>query len=303
MRQMGVITGVIVVACCAPSARADGVALRMGTLAAEGSRYGKDIAAMSREIEQRTDGKVKLEWYYDGRRGDDVEMAAKLVAGELHGGAFSDVGLTELVPAMRALQVPGMFRDYAEVDRVTAALHDHVRDLFADRKVVFAMWADLGFSHVFSRSKITHVDQLPDDIVASGALPTGDEAAWALPPLYALASGSHVHADYVWGLPYRYVTGGLVFAEFAWNALTEQQQQVVTEVCREWEPKARERWRAETVDGLNALKKKSITLVKASDAETAVFFEQAAAQRDGYAAKWKVEDLMTRLSVALEATR
>jgi TRAP-type C4-dicarboxylate transport system substrate-binding protein len=323
MRWTGVLAVAITLACFESHARADGVTLKMGTLAAEGSRYMKDILALSREIEKRTDGKVKLRWYSDGKRGDELEMAAEVKAGTLHGGAFSDVGLVELAPQMRAFQYPGLFRDYAQVDVASSAVFEDVQKLFSDRQLVFAMWADLGFSRIFSSSKISTVDQvagapLTVDAAEVGtiyglsllgidatsmerdayitAIAADDVDVWAMPPLYAIANGVHVRARYVWGLPYRYVIGGLVFAQFAWKALTDDQQKIVAEVCREWEPKARERWRAETDDGLQALKKLGISLYRASESQTDAFFELADARRDAYAAHYGVEALMDALT-------
>ena len=107
------------------------VSLRLGTLAVDGSRYMNDVLALSREIEQRTRGAVRLDWVSDGRLGDERAMVDLITAGKLDGGGFSETGLTVLVPDMIVWRYPGLFRTYDEVDRATAALTPEVRDRFA----------------------------------------------------------------------------------------------------------------------------------------------------------------------------
>jgi len=93
--------GLFVLALGVRTASADApVVLRLGTLAIDGSRYMKDVLALSQELEKRTRGAVRLDWVSDGRLGDERAMADLITAGKLDGGGFSETGLTVLVPDM-----------------------------------------------------------------------------------------------------------------------------------------------------------------------------------------------------------
>jgi TRAP-type C4-dicarboxylate transport system substrate-binding protein len=292
------------------AARADEpVTLRLGTLAIDGSRYMKDMLALSREIEQRTRGAVRLDWVSDGRLGDERAMVELITAGKLDGGGFSETGLTAMVPDMVVWRYPGLFRTYDEVDRATAALTPAMRERFAQRDVVFVMWADLGFSQVFSTEPTASLPELlaraapwitkPLDPKLVGEITAGRARAWALPPLYMLAIG-HARARYISALRYRYVVGGLVLSKAAWSRLRPADQATLLEVCREREPRLRESWRRETERGIAALEKAGLQSLPVSDAELATFTADAVKSRAEHAARWGLAELLGKISDAIK---
>lgn len=280
----------------------DPVRLRVGTLAIDGSRYMKDILALGNEIAKRTRGTVQLDWVSGGQLGDEAAMAELIVRGKLDGGGLSETGLIALVPDMAVWRSPGLLRTYEEVDRTTSATDATVRELFAQRGLTFAMWADLGFAYVFSTAPIASLAAvlqlaapwigMPLDGALTEAITSGRARAWAMPPLYMLAIGS-TRVRAMSNLRYRYVVGGLVFSRAAWSRLTADDQNTVLEVCREWEPRIRTSWRKETQRGIAALRKSGVAFSGATDAELAAV---AAAPPDG-------SDLGTKMVAAIEASR
>ncbi len=279
--------GLVLLALFASEARADPVRLRVGTLAVDGSRYMTDILAMSKELELRTKRTVRLTWVTGGQLGDDRAMAKQIRDGSLDGGGLSETGLIELVPEMTAWQHPGLFRDYAEVDRATASLDARIRERFETNKVVFAMWADLGFANLFSTQPIGNLRELlgratltPLDQTLVEAITQRRTTAWALPALYQVVIGAQ-RAKVMTELRYRYVVGGLVLSSAAWAKLSPAQREIVLDTCREYEPKLRASWRAETERGIAALIKAGVQLRVFSAGETTAFFEAAAASKGG----------------------
>jgi|GEM_PF-4369608 len=262
------------------------VHLRAGTLAIQGTRYMKDMAALAAEIDRRTRGAVQLDWIADGQLGEETEMAKLVRAKKLDGGGFSETGLAALVPEMSVWGEPGRFYTYEDVDKAIAASDAKMRERFAKADLQLVMWADLGFARVFSRDRITNVAGIlrtsradlvrPIDGALSSAINGGTLRTWALPPLYMLAIGNH--ARFMTNLRYRYVVGALVFTRTAWSRLTPLQQAKVLEVCREWEPKIRASWRKETERGIAALDKAGVKTYVATEADVAAFVELTAAQ-------------------------
>lgn len=310
MRWTPLALGLVVLALDPAAASADEpISLRLGTLAIDGSRYMKDVLALSQEIEQRTRGAVRLDWVSDGRLGDERAMADLITAGKLDGGGFSETGLAALVPEMVVWGNPGLFRGHEEVDRATSALAPAIRERFAKRGLVFVMWADLGFSQLFSTEDAVRLPDLfaraapwitmPLDPRLIGEITGGRARAWTVPPLYMLAIGP-ARARYMWTLRYRYVVGGLVVSRAAWSRLRPADQATVLEVCREWEPRLRASWRRETERGIAALEKSGTRILPVPDAELASFLETSAASRADHAARWGLSELLNRIGDAIK---
>lgn len=279
---------VALVVLAAPTARADRdrdpVRLRAGTLAIQGSRYMKDMLALSEEIARRTRGGVELDWVSDGQLGEEAEMAKLLSTKKLDGGGFSETGLVALVPEIAAWGEPGRFHTYGDVDNAIAAHDATLRERFAKADLELVMWADLGFARVFSRDPIGDLAARlrepalarPIDGALAASITSGTLRTWAVPPLYAIAIGNR--ARYMSNLRYRYIVGALVFSRRAWSRLTRAQQATVREVCREWEPKIRASWRKETERGIAALDKAGVKTQPATEADIAAFVELASAR-------------------------
>lgn len=283
------------------------VKLRVGTLAIDGSRYMQDILALSKEIQRRSGDTIRLTWVTGGQLGDDQAMASQVAEGKLDGGGFSEAGLIALVPEMSVWRYPGLFQTYEQVDRATEALDKTVRDQFAGKELTFLMWADLGFSHLFSTEPVANLRELlqkaspqltqPLDGKLTEAIATGKARGWSVPPLYQLVIGA-TKARFMSSLRYRYVVGGLVLSKGAWAKLSAAQQTIVLDVCREWQPKIRASWRAETERGIATLAKAGVGTYPSSDAETTAFVTASATSRDAHAKQTGVGELTARIVAA-----
>lgn len=281
------------------------VTLRLGTLAIEGSRYMTDIAAFSAELEKRA--RISITWSSSGQLGDEAAMVAQIESGKLDGAGLSETGLIAAVPEMAVWRYPGMFRDASEVDRATSAQGARVRERFAKRGLVFAMWADLGFAHVFASERAATLHDMlgraspwitqPLDATLFESVASGKARAWAMPPLYVLAIGK-VHAKEMSRLPYRYVVGGLVLSRAAWGRLDARQQKLVREICRTWEPKLRARWRAESERGVTALEKLGVRVHAVSERELETFLGAAAKSGAKHAETAGLGDTFRELAAA-----
>jgi TRAP-type C4-dicarboxylate transport system substrate-binding protein len=208
---------------------------------------------------------------------------------------------------MAVWRSPGLFRTYDEVDRATAALEPTIRELFSKRDLVFAMWADLGFAHVFANAPIAGLGEILAmaspwitmslDAKLVEAVASGRARAWALPPLYMLAI--QAKARTMSRLRYRYVVGALVVSRGAWSRMTPAQQTTFLEVCRAWQPRLRKSWRRETERGIATLEKTGVRTQKTSDAELATFFEAAAKPRTARARTSGRATLMAKVVAAI----
>jgi TRAP-type C4-dicarboxylate transport system substrate-binding protein len=288
MRYLAVIGVLALLAGPAVAEDREPVHLRIGTLAIDGSRYMKDMVALGADVERKTRGAVVLDWVSGGQLGEESAMAALVVVGKLDGGAFSATGLVTLVPEMTAFASPGLFNNTDEVDRAIAAVGPAIRERFAAHELSFAMWADLGFAHVFAAQPIaTLADALqlaapqlaqPLDGKLTEAIASGRARAWAVPPLYMLAMAT-ANAKAMSNLRHHYVVGGLVFGARAWARVPAREQAKVRDAFAAWEPKLRASWRKESDRGVAALVKSGVKMQVATVDEARAFVAGAARQR------------------------
>src|SRR5690349_24470493 len=90
------------------TALADGKEIKLGTLAPKDSAWGKVFGAWSKAVEEES-GAVKLTWFYNGSKGDEIAMVGKMRSKELDGAAITGTGLAQIWPHIGALQMPGLF--------------------------------------------------------------------------------------------------------------------------------------------------------------------------------------------------
>ena len=112
-------------------------ALKIATIAPDGTRWMQEMRAGAAIITERTAERVTLKFYRGGVMGSDATVMRKIRAGQLHGGAFTGGSLSELYPDMQVYSLSFLFRDYTEVDAVraqSAPKRDH-RELAAKQRM------------------------------------------------------------------------------------------------------------------------------------------------------------------------
>ena len=148
--------------------------LSIATLAPVGSTWMRAFDAWNRDLRRRTHGALSLRFYPNGVQGDEVEVVRKIRARRLDGAALTGVGLAEIHRPTLVFQSPGLFADYAQLDRARDALRPDLDAAYAQAGFVLAGWGDAGLDRVFSTMAVpgpaefasTHPFQWRDDLVA-----------------------------------------------------------------------------------------------------------------------------------------
>src|SRR6476646_7757111 len=87
------------------------VNLKLGTLAPRGTSYHKSLQSMGDKWRQVSGGTVRLTIFPDGTQGGEADMVGLMQTGNLDAGLLTTVGLSEIEPAVNALQtMPMSFR-------------------------------------------------------------------------------------------------------------------------------------------------------------------------------------------------
>lgn len=135
-------------------AHADPIVLKIGTLAPQQSPWGKVFKTWSEGLKKRTDGKLELQFFWNGTQGDEIAMSAKIRNGQLDGAAFTATGLAQFNRDVLALQLPGLVgSDWAKLDRARDAVKPMLEPEFTKQKVTLLGWGDVGIAHLMSKGK------------------------------------------------------------------------------------------------------------------------------------------------------
>jgi TRAP-type C4-dicarboxylate transport system substrate-binding protein len=125
--------------------------LRMATLAPKESPWGKVFRAWSEAVRQKTHGTVETTWFWNGVGGPERSVVGKIRTGELAGGALTAAGLASVYKPIVALQMPGAFDTWAELDEARAALRPEFDAQLAKAGFEVVGWGDVGRARTFSK--------------------------------------------------------------------------------------------------------------------------------------------------------
>ena len=266
--------------------------LRIATLAPDGSSWHRAFKQVAREVKTRTDGRVVLKIYAGGVMGDEAAMVRKMRTGQLDGAAVTNVGLGEINKQLLMLQLPLLFRNYKELDRVRDAMSDKFEGMLASAGFRLSGWGDVGAAYLFSNSpirrpgdakatkmwvwdtdpvssevmKVVGVNAIPlsvPDVLPS--LQTGVIDAFLNSPYGAIALQWYTKAAYITNLKLAMTIGGSVMTDKAWGKLSDTDKQILTDISRSTHGKLLKRIRKDNTKAITALKDKGIQVVEPED--------------------------------------
>jgi len=125
--------------------------LRIGTLAPKQSPWGKVFSAWAKAVDEKTHGSVEIQWLWNGTAGPEANMVGKIKSGQITGAAITAVGLSSIYKPIVALQMPGAFKTWADLDKARDALKPEFdKSMVADGFYVGG-WGDVGIARTFSK--------------------------------------------------------------------------------------------------------------------------------------------------------
>src|SRR5712692_1580017 len=126
--------------------------IRLATLLPQGSSQYQALEAMGQEWRTASNGKVTLTIYAGGTMGSEEEMVRRMRVGQIQAATLSVGGLSEIDPALGALQkIPMVYRSLDELEYVRAKMEPELERRLNDKGFVVIFWADAGWVHIFSR--------------------------------------------------------------------------------------------------------------------------------------------------------
>ena len=134
--------------------------LKFATLMPTGTSWTKLLDEWVREVEQKSEGRLKFKMYPGGVMGDEPDVLRKIRKGQLHGGMFTGYGIGRIYSPARVLEVPFLFKDTDESDYVREQIMPELEAGFRESGFELLGWPEVGFIHFFSKQPITSMDDI-----------------------------------------------------------------------------------------------------------------------------------------------
>jgi TRAP-type C4-dicarboxylate transport system substrate-binding protein len=134
--------------------------IKFATLAPEGSSWMKEMRRLADEVKQKTEGRVTFKFYPGGVSGDERDVIRKIRIGQIHAAGFTGVGLGQILPEVRILDLPFLFETDQEIQHVYEKLNGYFADKFEEKGYVLLGWVPVGWVHFFSTQEIQSVEDI-----------------------------------------------------------------------------------------------------------------------------------------------
>ena len=222
--------------------------IKFATVAPEGSTWMNHMKVIDKELREKSGGRLGFRFYAGGIAGDEIDVLKKMRIGQIHCAAFSGVGFGQILPMVRVLDLPFLFRDDKEIDRVHGEMRAFFTTEFMRNGFYLLAWAEVGNVHLFSKVPIKRVTDLSGlkvwtwsgDPIAketfssmgvnpiplaitdvTTAINTGMIDTIYSPPLGALALQWHRPMKYMTALPLTHATGAVLISSKTFKKLPE----------------------------------------------------------------------------------
>jgi TRAP-type C4-dicarboxylate transport system substrate-binding protein len=236
------------------------ITIKIASLQPKGSALMKILAVAAEKLKKETNNEVAFKFYWGGVQGDETDVLRKMRTGQLHGGGFSGHGLSEIVPAMKILEAPFLFRNGDEFSYVHARLEDTLNRYFEEKGFVVLAWTDLGFIYIFANAPITSPEILKkqkiwawgyDPVIYAifkeglgiepiplsltdvmTALSTNLVDTVCLTPFHVVAFRWHTDLKYLADVPLFRGVGAFLVTKDMWDKISPESQSKIMKVLR-----------------------------------------------------------------------
>ena len=134
--------------------------LKFATLLPTGTAWSKLLDNWVKEVETKSQGRLKFKMYSGGVMGDEPDVLRKIRKNQLQGGLFTGYGIGRIYSPARVLEMPFLFKDTNESDYVRDQLMPEIESGFKQNGFELLGWPEIGFIHFFSQHKIESIEDM-----------------------------------------------------------------------------------------------------------------------------------------------
>ncbi len=266
--------------------------LKIGTLAPVGTEWYELLDNFTKKVREKTD-KIKITIYPGGIMGDEEEMIRKIRIGQLHGGGFTTYGIKRIAKELGAFDLPLLFHNYSEVDKVIGKFRDKIESYFQKSGYKLLVLSEQGFGYFFTKRQdisgfrdlsktriwgwkgeetiiktIKIIGTVPIHIPVPdvlGALETGMIESFDVSPMGCLGLQWCKLAKTMIDHPLRYELGVVIIQEQFWNTIPQDIKKVLEDVAEEEEKKFLSKIRSANEKAKVKIKDMGVKFVKPTD--------------------------------------
>lgn len=238
--------------------------IKIGTVVPEMGAMAEMMRDFKKEISEKTNNHVSVIVYFGAVMGDEMDIVRKMRLGQLQGGGMTLLGLGQLCPAAKVLELPFLFNNYEEIDYVVMnKLRPGFTKLFEEKGVYLMGWYDMGFGYFFFRDPIRKFEDIGkskmvtftgDPLFFEGEKAAGFENLIPLhisetltglqtglingtfSPYFALVGLQwNTHVKYVLNVPFSYSVAAMVVDKNYVDKMPPQYKKIVIEAMKKYE--------------------------------------------------------------------
>ena len=273
------------------SSHAGPLKIKVAAVTPEGSTWVKVLRDLAKDVKHHTSGEVVLTIYAGGVSGDESDVLRKMRVNRIHAAGFSGVGLGIILPKVRVLEAPLLFRSDDEIDVVREQIFDFFAQEFKKIGYVLLGFVEGGWVYLFSKQNLSDEKRFKaakmwvwkGDRVAemllqnfgmrttplhiadvNTGLETGMIDAFYSPPLAAIAFQWHARIQYMLDFPLANSNAALLMTKRAYSSLPADHQKTIKRLALVHCRRLVEKTRRENHDARKAMQSQGVTFVKPS---------------------------------------
>jgi TRAP-type C4-dicarboxylate transport system substrate-binding protein len=140
-------------------ARAEPIAVRMASMAPEGTAWARELKAYARDVAALTHEELRLKLYLGGIAGDEAMVPDRIKKGQLDG-EMAAVTCERMAPSLRVLRVPGLIRRRDEANFVIDRLRPTIDAEFRKNGFVLLGLTWFGSDILFTKTPVRSMEDL-----------------------------------------------------------------------------------------------------------------------------------------------
>lgn len=304
--------------------------IKFATLAPEGSTWMNVMRDLDKDIKEATKGQVTFKIFPGGVSGDEKDVLRKMRLGQIHSSAFTGVGLGEILPSIRILDLPFLFKNHGEVDHLREKLYPLFYESFEKKGFILLAWAEVGFVYFYSKEKITSIQDMKKmkmwiwegDPLASAffksidinpiplsipnvltSLQTGLIESVYTSPLGVIALQWFTKTKYMLDLPMTNATAAILVTKKSYDKLSRENQEILKRKTTEHMKRLIELTRKDNKSSIAVLKQSGIEVVSPSQGEIEQFNRSGEQVREMLKGKLYEKELLDKVLKTLEEFR
>ncbi|MGC9364821.1 MAG: TRAP transporter substrate-binding protein DctP [Fidelibacterota bacterium] len=279
--------------------------IKMATVAPEGSVWMEEMHAFEKEIARLTDKRIMFKAYANAVQGSEKDVLRKMKLGQLDAGTFTGVGLGDIVPEVRILDLPFLFKNSDEVDYVYSNLLDEFQKKFEEKGFYLVGWAEVGFVYLFTNKPVRSIADLRDikmwlwkgdplakatfDVMKIPSIPldvtdvhtalqTGMLDGVYISPYGVLALQWYVRTSYILDYPLTNSVGAVLMTTKKLNSLPEDLRRILIDETRKSMRRIVVSSRKDNLESLEVLQEAGLKLVPPENQAAIAEFNTAGVQ-------------------------